>query len=218
MSRFSWKPAIAARAASTQVAGLRHNGAVATDPKSRPIPPGDPSTWSDLDRHELPHANEDESDTAWATFQALSEPVEFAPTQPASMPMPLPKGDPRYATTVPGALMRDTTPAPLGPLAPPVHRITLDAVVAEARRNNRVCPQPQPWQQLYEMLPDKKQNGRTWEPPPPLTGSAWGVTPSMTKRMCLRDQLEWAEKKGRLAEVYAFLKALPEESWHHVGD
>jgi hypothetical protein len=36
---------------------------------------------------------------------------------------------------------------------------TLDEALVEIQNNNRICPQPQKWQQLYEMLPQKQQKG-----------------------------------------------------------
>lgn len=30
---------------------------------------------------------------------------------------------------------------------------TLDEVLAEVQKNNRVCPQPKKWNELYELLP-----------------------------------------------------------------
>lgn len=173
------------------------------------------TTWSDLDRPDAPDASERDSASAWAEFSELSEPSGFQATQPMSIPMPLPDGDRRYAVTVPGGLLKPTEPAPLEPT---VRHVSIEQAMAEARRNNRVCPQPQAWQQLYQMLPGKKQMSRGWEPQAPLTGSAWNVTSAMAKRMCLRDHLEWAASKSCLDEIYAFLKALPEESWHHTGD
>jgi hypothetical protein len=173
------------------------------------------TSWSDLERPPTGDVRESDTESAWAEFNALSQPTTFQQTQPASIPMPLPDGDPRYAPTVPGALLRPTVPAPL---APSVHHVTIEQAMAEARRSNRICPQPREWQQLYEMLPGKKQMTRGWEPQAPLTGSAWNVSNAMTKRMCLRDHLEWAANKGCLDEVFAFLKSLPEESWHHAGD
>jgi len=177
----------------------------------------DRTSWSDLDRPPAADAREKDTESAWAEFDALNNPApsSFTPTQPASVPMPIPDGDPRYATTVPAGLMQATEPAPL---APTVHHVTLEQALAEARRSNRICPQPREWQQVYDMLPGKKQMTRGWEPQAPLTGSAWNISTAMTKRMCLRDHLEWAENKGCLDEVFAYLRSLPEDGWFHAGD
>ena len=183
----------------------------------KPPPDREPSSFSDLDRDDAAAARETDSDSAWAQFEALNEPppaTNFGVTQPASIPMPLSEGDPRYATTVPAALTKDTVSAELRPSS--TRHVTLSEAMTEARRNNRVCPQPAAWQRLYEMLPGKQQDGRNWQPPPPLTGTAWKATRSLAKRMCLRDHLEWADRKGCLDDVYAFLKDLPEGDWHYM--
>lgn len=39
----------------------------------------------------------------------------------------------------------------------------LEEVLAEIQKNKRVCPQPQRWQQLFDMLPDKQRKGAGWE-------------------------------------------------------
>ena len=86
--------------------------------------------------------------------------------------------------------------------------------MVEARRNNRVCPRPNHWQALYDLLPDKKKN----KPTPPLIGPSWNSSPSITKRTCLREHFEWAEQHGVLEEVLAFVRALPETDWFHMND
>jgi hypothetical protein len=59
--------------------------------------------------------------------------------------------------------------------------VTLETVLAETQKNNRVCPQPQQWQALYEMLPEKKRKGAGWEPSLPLILAAWWDTPALPK-------------------------------------
>jgi hypothetical protein len=186
-------------------------------PGQRPPPENDPTSFSDLDRNDVPDAKVSESDTAWALWQDANTPppdTNFAATQPPSVPMPLPDGDRRYARTVPQGLMKDAAPSPLK--SPSAQGVTIAQALAEARRSNRVCPQPQAWQKLYEMLPGKRQDGRNWEPMPPLTGSAWAATASIAKRVCLRDHIEWAARQGCLDAIYAYLKDLPESDWYYM--
>lgn len=95
---------------------------------------------------------------------------------------------------------------------------TLDEVLAEAQRNNRVCPQPQKWNELYVLLPNKRRKGNGWEPPLPLTLAAWWNTPAMPKMLRLREHIEWASEQGCLDAVYTFLVNLKEEEWHHIGE
>jgi len=139
--------------------------------------------------------------------------------------------DPRYARTGPASLTNDqagggmsTVPAKLGEdpgtesearLRRRTSRVaTVDDAMVEARRNNRVCPRPNQWQTLYDMLPNRTKS----KPTPPLIGAKWNSTPSITKRTCLREHFEWAEQHGVLAQVMNFMKALPETDWFHMND
>jgi hypothetical protein len=94
----------------------------------------------------------------------------------------------------------------------------LEETIAEAKRNDRVCPQPRKWQELYELLPEKRRAGNGWEPALPLILAAWWDTPDLPKMLRLREHLEWANAHGQLDEVHAFLCGLTEREWHHVGE
>lgn len=95
---------------------------------------------------------------------------------------------------------------------------TLENVLALVQQNRRVCPQPQRWNELYQMLPGKKRKGAGWEPALPLILAAWWHTPAMSKALRLREHLEWAESHDCLDDVHSFLAALPESEWHHLGE
>src|SRR5690606_4410899 len=95
---------------------------------------------------------------------------------------------------------------------------SLDAAMLVARRNNRVCPRPERWVELAELLPPRKTLRGMQQPPAAITGAAWKVTPPLTKRLCFREQIEWAERQGVLEIVMAFMQALPEEDWLHMGE
>lgn len=94
----------------------------------------------------------------------------------------------------------------------------LEQVLADAQRNGRVCPQPQRWQQLYELLPNKRRAGGAWEPALPLILAAWWETPDLSKMARLREHLEWADTHSCLEEVSDFLANLAEDEWHHLGN
>lgn len=96
--------------------------------------------------------------------------------------------------------------------------ITVEEVLTEIQKNNRICPQPQRWQQLYELLPDRKYKGAGWEPALPLILAAWWDTPAMLKIVRLREHIEWAATHGSLEQVHQFLLSLPEDEWHHIGE
>jgi hypothetical protein len=149
----------------------------------------------------LPEVVESDSDTDWDTFAALQARQEshFAATQPA--PLGAPKAQ------------RPASPEPVS--AKVRQHATLDETLQEARRNNRVCPKPEFWQRVYDTLP---QDGQGRRASPPLTGPAWSATPSLAKRMSFREHLEWAETHGALDRVFALLKDMGEDDWHHMGD
>lgn len=95
---------------------------------------------------------------------------------------------------------------------------SLAEVLDEAQKNRRVCPKPQKWQALYDLLPDKRRTGAGWEPPVPLILAAWSGTPALSKMLRLREHLEWAEKHGALERVYDYLCRLPESDWQHMDE
>ena len=95
---------------------------------------------------------------------------------------------------------------------------TIEKVIAETQKNNRVCPQPQKWKELYELLSDKKRKGAGWEPSLPLILAAWWDTPAMTKMLRLREHIEWAAAHGCLDQVHQFLLSLQENEWHHINE
>ena len=94
----------------------------------------------------------------------------------------------------------------------------LKSLLDYCSENERVCPQPKKWNELWNMLPNRSRQGSGWEPALPLILAAWHDTPAMMKMIRLREHLEWAEKHGELDSVDKFLRALPETDWHHLGE
>jgi hypothetical protein len=92
------------------------------------------------------------------------------------------------------------------------------ALVAYCREKERVCPQPQRWHHLWEILPNKRQIGAGWQPSLPLILAAWHDASNLEKMFRLSQHIEWADEHGKLAEVDAFLRGLQEEDWHHLAD
>lgn len=134
---------------------------------------------------------EKSSDTSWAMFQALQGQQErgFEKTRPTGLAV-----------------------APGHPAA--AEPVTLDDVLVEVRRNNRVCPMPAIWQRLYAYLP----NTGTHLPKVPATHAEWSQVPALQKRARLREHIEWAATQGVLRQVYEALRKLPENKWHHIGE
>jgi len=86
------------------------------------------------------------------------------------------------------------------------------------KANGRVCPQPILWNRLWEMLPGRHRVREAWEPAPPLILAAWWDTPHLLKYLRFLEHLEWAYSHGRIDDVDAYLRALPESDWHHFAD
>lgn len=135
---------------------------------------------------------EKNTDTSWAMFQAIQGQQErgFEKTKPATLPQ-----------------VQAAAGMPAGP-------VSLDDVLVEVRRNNRVCPLPTVWVRLHALLPNK---------PPhlagvPATREEWTRMPSLQKRTRLREHIEWAAVQGVLPQVHQVLLAVPESKWHHMGD
>jgi hypothetical protein len=95
----------------------------------------------------------------------------------------------------------------------------LEDALMETRLRNRVCLMPARWKQLYEMLPDKVQQGGRWEPQlPPIVGPAWASTSAISKRLTFQKHIQWAHQKGVLVKVMAFYRTLPETDWLHMDE
>ncbi len=84
--------------------------------------------------------------------------------------------------------------------------------------NERVCPLPDVWLTIWNMLPNKKRNGNVWNPSLPLILAAWHDTPAVMKMLRLLEHLEWADANGVIDEVDSLLRSLDEAAWHHYGD
>ena len=83
--------------------------------------------------------------------------------------------------------------------------LTLPVVLALAAQNGRVFPKPERWSRLYELLPNTRRDGYGFIPAAPLILGAWTETGD-------------GQKNGALEVVHSYLRALPEDAWHHVGE
>ena len=95
---------------------------------------------------------------------------------------------------------------------------SVESLVGYCRENRRVCPLPQQWKRLWEMLPNRTRIGAGWQPPLPLILAVWHETPAMLKMFRLTEHIEWAAQHGALETVASFLRELREENWFHIGD
>lgn len=136
----------------------------------------------------LPEVVESDSETVWQTFlrlQAHEKEAGFSETSPS-----------RQA----------------GPYLPG-QACTVDDVMLEVRRSNRICPVEPQWIRLCSLLRD----AAGLEPPAAICGADARTTPKLTKRIRIRDQVEWAAQHGALHLLAAFIAEIPEDQWVHLG-
>ena len=94
----------------------------------------------------------------------------------------------------------------------------LESLLEFIKSEERVCPEPRWWHELWEMLPREGKPGSGPAPGLPLILGGWHYSNDLMKMIRILDHVEWAASQGVLAEVDAFLRGLPEEEWHHLGD
>ena len=92
--------------------------------------------------------------------------------------------------------------------------IIIDDVLREAFKDKRVCPNPQLWNRLWEMLPDRRREGSAWIPSLPLILNAWWYTSNDQKRERFKEHLLWAEKHGQLDRIADYINQLKPKDWH----
>ena len=78
-----------------------------------------------------------------------------------------------------------------------------------------ICPQPQQWNALWELLPDKKRKGLGWEPSLPLILAAWWDTPTLAKTIRFKEHIDYAYKMGCIAAVDQMLRSWKDDEWYY---
>lgn len=97
----------------------------------------------------------------------------------------------------------------------PAHA-SVEAVIEFARADNRVCPQPQRWNELWQMLPDRQRVGAGWSPSVPFILAAWWETSDAEKQERFFSHIRYAAEHGAaLDAVHSFLISLPDDQWHY---
>lgn len=167
------------------------------DPARPPRQQHYPATW--YDSLPLPEVTEG-GESTWELWREAERELEeaFAPTEPSGV-----------APLMPGS--RTAEPRARAPMEP----LGSDTAMVVARRNNRVCPQPALWTQLYHELGGPHADDL---PPPPVERWLWSKLSSLQKRLFFREYVEWAERHGKLGQVMAFMARLGEADWLHMED
>ncbi len=94
-----------------------------------------------------------------------------------------------------------------------------DDVLQAARlictRDNRICPRPISWDQLWQMLPNPSQSPDLMNP---LILGGWWYSTDEQKKGRLDHHLQWARDYNVLDAIKEFLEGLTEEQWHHYWE
>lgn len=92
----------------------------------------------------------------------------------------------------------------------------LDNFLEFCRAENRICPQPKFWNEMFELLPDKKHTGPRLEPPLPLILGAWTNSTDLEKLERFHMHVRYANQKNVLPEVVQYIKSLRQKDWHYA--
>jgi hypothetical protein len=91
----------------------------------------------------------------------------------------------------------------------------MDNILQFAQANGKVCPLPAHWNELWEMLPNRKRIGAGWEPPLPLILAVWNETSDSEKRERFFYHIKYADQHGALLHVADYLHSLQVCDWHY---
>lgn len=182
----------------------------ASKPPAPPKPKLVNHPYDALDPIPQPDVVEKSSETTWALWQDVhdKEHARYADTVPLTAP------GPGMGATRPGA---NSSGLPFRPAA--VQGASgADLLTQEAKRNNRVCPKPDQWRQLHDMLRARAPQASAAALAPPFAGTEWQRTTSLAKRLSFRSLIDWTIANALVEDALRFLRALPEDQWHHMGE
>jgi hypothetical protein len=95
----------------------------------------------------------------------------------------------------------------------------LKSLLTYVSQDNRVCPEPMYWEQLWRKLPGREkyemENGNILRP---LILAAWWEANDMEKAERLQLQIQYASENGVLNAVDRYLRKLRPENWLTSAD
>jgi len=89
---------------------------------------------------------------------------------------------------------------------------TFDTLWSYCTSNNRVCPMPMKWNDLYNIL--KNKDGLDL----PLILNGWEMSSPLEKSLRFKEHIKHASEQNQLDEVDKFLRNLTEDEWAHYGE
>lgn len=162
-------------------------------------PPAKIDPYHELEPIPQPDVQEKSSDTVWALWSEVKQHEQK-----------------RYADTAPMTKPGEKAAVPVRPPAAVVAS-GRDRLAEEVRRNNRVCPKMEQWHKLDALLRAKSTGGAA-SLPKPLSAPEMQHMPSLAKRTMFRGLVDWAGANNLTEDMLQFVRALPEDQWHHLGE
>ena len=95
-----------------------------------------------------------------------------------------------------------------------LHQPTTDEFNNEVTKNNRVCPNPNLWNQLHTLAIESDFNSHN-PPSLPLILGAWWDTSDLDKAERLKELIDWCYTTSVSDVAWTFIKSLDESEWHH---
>jgi hypothetical protein len=89
----------------------------------------------------------------------------------------------------------------------------LDDLIKFVQDGGKVCPMPQKWNELWEILPNRERVGAGWKPSLPLILAAWWEATPEQKRQRLMTHITYAVEQGVFNEVDQYLRQLQPQDW-----
>lgn len=91
---------------------------------------------------------------------------------------------------------------------------SMNRMLEEISRNDRVCPNPIFWNELHELVIKAAINENA-HPPLPLILGGWWHSSNESKAHRLVELLTWADVHKVSNVAWAYINALNEDEWHH---
>lgn len=95
-----------------------------------------------------------------------------------------------------------------------LYQPTKDDFLKEITKNNRVCPNPNLWNDLHILATASDFNGHT-PPSLPLILGAWWDTSDSDKSKRLKELIDWCYVASVSDIAWTFIQSLDESEWHH---
>jgi len=95
---------------------------------------------------------------------------------------------------------------------------SVEELLRYCRENGRICPRPQQWNELYQLLVKTPRTVVGQKPRLPPILAAWRETTDQEKQERLEQHIRWAHDHATFDPAAKYLGSLPEDKWHHASD